>query len=82
MKRENAPFVEANSQPISIHQPKGVKSVGISSIRKVGNEDVYNMEVEDTHCYTANGIVVHNCCDAMRYFTYTVMKKLLRYKVE
>ena len=31
--------------------------------------DVYNMEVEDTHCFavTNSKIIVHNCMDAMRY---------------
>jgi len=34
----------------------------ISSIEKeIIDEDVYNLEVEDTHTYIANGIVVHNC---------------------
>ena len=31
-------------------------------------QDVYNMEVEDVHCYlaTKSNIVLHNC-DALRY---------------
>lgn len=28
---------------------------------------VYNLEVEDTHCFLANGVIVHNCLDAIRY---------------
>lgn len=53
----------------------------LTSVFLVGIEDVYNMEVKDTHCYAANGIVIHNCCDSMRYFAYTVMKQVLRYDV-
>jgi len=33
----------------------------IVSIEPIGNADVYNMEVEDTECFFANGVVVHNC---------------------
>lgn len=40
----------------------------INSIKEVGYEPVYNMEVEDVHCYpvTELDIIVHNC-DAARY---------------
>lgn len=40
----------------------------IKSISKVPNADVYNMEVEDVHCFAVSksNIIVHNC-DAMRY---------------
>jgi hypothetical protein len=34
---------------------------GISSIEYVGEEDVYDIEVEDVHEFSANGIIVHNC---------------------
>jgi 7-cyano-7-deazaguanine reductase len=33
----------------------------VIEVQKTGYADVYNMEVEDTECYFANGIVVHNC---------------------
>lgn len=40
----------------------------IKSISKVPNVDVYNMEVEDVHCFAVSksNVIVHNC-DAMRY---------------
>ena len=31
------------------------------------NEEVYDIMVEDTHEYFANGILVHNCIDPLRY---------------
>lgn len=31
------------------------------------NETVYDLTVEDTHEYFANGVLVHNCMDALRY---------------
>ena len=30
-------------------------------------EAVYNLEVEEPHEFFANGILVHNCLDALRY---------------
>ena len=37
------------------------------SIKKIGKADTYNMEVEETHNFIANGIVVHNSRDAEAY---------------
>ena len=42
----------------------GVEVTGFSDS---GKADVYNMEVEDTHSFYANGLVVHNCYDAGRF---------------
>jgi NADPH-dependent 7-cyano-7-deazaguanine reductase QueF len=33
----------------------------VISVESAGKADVYNMEVEDTECFFANGIIVHNC---------------------
>jgi glycosyltransferase involved in cell wall biosynthesis len=33
----------------------------VKSIEECKNEDVYDMEVEDTHNFIAGGVVVHNC---------------------
>lgn len=33
----------------------------VLGVEYLGKEDVYNMEVEDTECFFANGVVVHNC---------------------
>ena len=33
----------------------------IKTIKYFGNEPVYDIEVEDTHSFIANGIVTHNC---------------------
>ena len=46
----------------------------IKSIEIIGNEDVYNMEVEAHHNYSVNGgLIVHNC-DALRGFC--IMRQL------
>lgn len=33
----------------------------VIDIRPAGEHDVYDIEVEDTHSFLANGIVAHNC---------------------
>lgn len=53
MKKENIPFDNGLENPCACPTVK--------SIEYVGKEDVYNFEVEDTHNYIANRIVVHNC---------------------
>lgn len=56
---------------------KSVKIAGIAKIELDGCEDVYNMEVEDNHNFAVNGgLVVHNCMDALRYFAWTVLRKI------
>jgi len=41
----------------------------IASITLVGNADVYNMEVDDTHDFVIQGgVISHNCADEVRYF--------------
>lgn len=47
-------------------------------MRKVGHEPVYNMEVDDTHCFAANGLIIHNCMDSARYCSYTVLCEELK----
>jgi len=38
---------------------KNHKVIRVTTVEKT--EDVYNMEVEDTHCFFGNGLLVHNC---------------------
>lgn len=45
-----------------------IKTVRVKSVKFVGYEDVYNMEVENHHNFAVNGgFIVHNCMDALRY---------------
>lgn len=74
MSKEIAKYVDQNLQQTNTHTEKDVKSVSILGIRKIGSEDVYNMEVDDTHCFAANGLIVHNCEDSLRYLCNTVLK--------
>lgn len=45
----------------NIAKQKNVEIAKPIQLKKIGKENVYNMEVEDLHNYIANGIVVHNC---------------------
>ena len=61
----------------SIKKRKSAQTVGVKKIEKMANEDVYNMEVLGTHCFSVDGgIIVHNCMDAIRYLVRT--KRLVR----
>ena len=43
-------------------QTKGYDLVEVIDVSKLNKKtNVYNLEVEDSHTYTANGIIVHNC---------------------
>lgn len=54
-----------------------MKIAGIEKIELDGCEDVYNMEVADNHNFAVNGgLIVHNCMDALRYFAWTVLRKI------
>ena len=52
---------------------KNVRELKIKSIKKIGNEDVYNITMCKNHNYFANGILVSNC-DAARYIVNTRIK--------
>lgn len=42
--------------------------IGIKSIKYIGEEDVYNMEVKRHHNFSVcGGVIVHNCLDGSRY---------------
>ena len=52
----------------------GIKPVRVLSVKAIGKEPVYNMEVETHHNFLVNGgIVSHNCVDSARYLVKTVI---------
>lgn len=68
---------EGNILRTNIKKQNDVHLVGVAKIEIEPNEDVYNMEVMDTHNFAVNGgVIVHNCMDDTRYFAYTVLRKL------
>ena len=86
-KQESVNGVEKNSLLINTQNQKPVQDhadfscVGIRSIKKIGREPVYNMEVDDNHNFAINGgLIVHNCMDALRYFVKSkhIVRKAIR----
>lgn len=78
MSLQTANYVLLNLQKINIQNqdfaPNPVQRNYIGKTRK----RVYDLSVSDCHEYFANGILVHNCIDAMRYAAYT--HKITTYK--
>lgn len=72
-RQESASSVEKNSVPIDIAKQCVVEALVLHSIviNEERNEDVYDLLVEGQHEYFANGILVHNCLDALRYCTWS-----------
>ena len=73
MRQESASSVEKNSVPIDIAKQCVVEALVLHSIviNEERNEDVYDLLVDGQHEYFANGILVHNCLDALRYCVWT-----------
>jgi len=43
------------------------KNIVAVNVFQIGEQEVYDLTVENEHEYFANGILVHNCIDAIRY---------------
>ena len=67
MKQDNVSFVAKNTDVTNMLKQQNVTTAHPTGIKRVGKDDVYNLEVKDTHNFIANGIVVHNSIDATRY---------------
>jgi hypothetical protein len=54
-----------------VAQPAKTPSQSFALVRQVANTNsmrlVYDLTVDEEHCYYANGILVHNCTQALRY---------------
>ena len=68
-RKEFASIAERNSQQTNIASHDSVLSFAVQDIIVISesNKQVYDIEVEDVHEFFANGILVHNCLDALRY---------------
>ena len=76
MKNASAFGVEKLSLSTNIQEVNAVQEFVLESIhvQDANIQKVYDIEVEDVHEYYANGILVHNCLDGIRY---VVLDKLL-----
>lgn len=57
--------VVQNNVLLSSEKITGIK---VKSVKYIGKQDVYNMEVAKHHNFSVNGgLIVHNCIDSLRY---------------
>lgn len=74
-KIENIKNINANNAEVNLnHDTEELLNFAITTaklkhfdIGESWSEEVYDIMVEDCHEYFANGILVHNCVDALRY---------------
>lgn len=62
---KSAKFVQKNMEHFSLTEANF--AVTLVRRRRLGKEDVYNLTIENEHNYYANGILVGNSMDAVRY---------------
>jgi hypothetical protein len=62
-----ASFVDSLSR-LQNTSKQNAAPVSVVACRAVGRAEVYNLTVAGTPEYFANGVLVHNCLDALRYF--------------
>lgn len=65
-RMDRAPVLELRSGRTDRGMPRQSGVGGTSRVRSVGvvretEREVYDLEIEDTHCYFANGVLVSNC---------------------
>lgn len=53
--------VEQNCHTINTNPDNMSWDTKVASVEKGEKQNVYDIEVEDTHCFFGNGILVHNC---------------------
>ena len=73
MKQESALYAERNSGQTDSGTQNAAVAVVLQDIeiRSVEEREVFDLQVNDVHEYFANGILVHNCLDALRYAVWT-----------
>ena len=77
---ESALFAGRNSRSTNISGPSpalvsalasgaGTRAVAVLRVEEAGSGDVYCLAVDDLHSFAlANGVIVHNCYEEVRYF--------------
>ena len=78
MRQESAKFAENLSIRTSMESNEYAVCLVLQSIEEVGVKEapVYDLTVEGCHEYYANGILVHNCMDAVSYGAVTHLRRL------
>lgn len=73
MKQEYALYAGRSSGQTDSRTQNAAVAVVLqdTEIRSEEEREVFDMQVKDVHEYFANGILVHNCLDALRYALWT-----------
>ena len=73
MKQESALYAERNSGQTDSGTQNAAVAVVLQDIeiRSEEKREVFDLQVNDIHEYFANGILVQNCLDALRYAVWT-----------
>lgn len=66
--QENAPFVKKHSSLINTLKSKPVLRC-VQVKRLAIQEKVYDLTIEDSHCFFVNDVLVSNCHDALQYIS-------------
>ena len=66
VSRSVKPLIDEYRKIVESLQKAGLLCSRIKSIEFEGTENVYDIEVEDTHNFIANGVVVHNCLNYLK----------------
>ena len=65
---KSASALSADRSSPSTSTPKPVHAVRVVQVKHSHERrDIYDLTVEPSHCFFANGILVHNCQDAVQY---------------
>lgn len=68
-----------NTEQINISRQNTARTAKVIAVEEDGEEAVYNMEVDETHCFAVNGgLIVHNCMDDIRYFANTILRHKIK----
>lgn len=67
--------VDVNSKQININKNDFVVGSVVAITKEHIADKVYDLTVEDCHEFFANGILVHNCVDALRYALNSYIQK-------
>jgi len=65
--------IDSLKEGMTIFTPEGEKRLSTFWRGDMRKEQVYDIEVEEMHEFYANGILVHNCMDAVRYYVLAVL---------
>lgn len=68
-----------NTKRTNTSRQNTVRTAKVVAVEEDGEEAVYNMEVDGTHCFAVNGgLIVHNCMDDIRYFANTILRHKIK----